>query len=116
MVYCGATAALCALEILANSAGLPKGMVIISIEIPDAITVVTINISDLPRGWNEPVPSASTKDIGTKWVRNATSVVLSVPSAVIPRERNYLMNPLHSDFSKITFNPPEPFVFDPRLK
>jgi RES domain-containing protein len=91
-------------------------MVIVSIEIPDTLTVSMIDVSDLPSGWNESVPSASSQDIGSNWAVAGVSAFLSVPSAVIPAERNYLLNPLHSDFAKIVFSPPEPFVFDPRLK
>jgi RES domain-containing protein len=40
----------------------------------------------------------------------------SVPSFVVPSERNYLLNPNHSAFAGILFGPPEPFRFDPRLK
>jgi RES domain-containing protein len=40
---------------------------------------------------------------------------LSVPSAVVPPERNYLLNPAHRDFTKIRIGKPEPFHFDPRL-
>jgi RES domain-containing protein len=40
---------------------------------------------------------------------------LSVPSAVIPKERNYILNPAHPDFARIVFASPEPFDFDDRL-
>ena len=41
--------------------------------------------------------------------------MLSVPSAVIPRERDYILNPTHPDFARIRFASPEPFYFDDRL-
>lgn len=44
------------------------------------------------------------------------SAVLIVPSAVMPLERNYVLNVLHPDFRKIAFGQSEPFPFDPRLK
>jgi RES domain-containing protein len=34
---------------------------------------------------------------------------------VIPRERNYILNPAHTDFARIQFSSPEPFYFDDRL-
>jgi len=43
------------------------------------------------------------------------SAVLSVPSATVPSERNYLLNPMHLDFSKVTINKAVPFSFDSRL-
>jgi RES domain-containing protein len=39
-----------------------------------------------------------------------------VPSAVIPQELNYLLNPLHPDFKHIRVRNPEAFRFDPRVE
>jgi RES domain-containing protein len=38
-----------------------------------------------------------------------------VPSAVIPNEPNYLLNPTHPEFQRIKIGSPQPFAFDPRL-
>jgi len=113
---CGATASLCALEVLAHSNALPINMVFIEVEIPDSLVVTSLEEADLPSGWNDPVAPNSTKDIGGKWVAGKSSVVLSLPSAVVPQERNYLISPSHPDFSQIKFSAPQPFIFDPRLK
>jgi RES domain-containing protein len=39
-----------------------------------------------------------------------------MPSAIIPSEFNYLLNPQHKDFGKLHIAPPVAFRFDPRLK
>ncbi|MGA3241605.1 MAG: RES domain-containing protein [Bryobacteraceae bacterium] len=57
-----------------------------------------------------------TSDLGTGWVIRAATAVLSVPSVIVPSERNYLLNPAHPDFVRIRFSPPRPFTFDKRLK
>ncbi|MBI5482311.1 MAG: RES family NAD+ phosphorylase [Deltaproteobacteria bacterium] len=41
--------------------------------------------------------------------------MLAVPSAVVPQEWNYLLNPLHPDFGRLKLLPPEPFTIDPRM-
>jgi RES domain-containing protein len=41
--------------------------------------------------------------------------VLSVPSAIVPEERNYLLNPAHPEFSRITIARPAAYRIDPRL-
>jgi RES domain-containing protein len=69
----------------------------------------------LPESWSVHPPGLASKHIGDRWVRSARSAVLSVPSTIIAREANYLLNPAHPDFGKITIRPPEPFAFDPRL-
>ncbi|HXM43415.1 MAG TPA: RES domain-containing protein [Bryobacteraceae bacterium] len=116
MIYCGQTASLAALEVLATSAGLPSNMVIIQAWIPDTMKIKKLQRADLPGDWNSAVPSDSTRDIGTDWAASMETAVLSVPSAVVDREKNYLINPRHRDFGLITFSAPEPFNFDPRLK
>jgi RES domain-containing protein len=116
LVYCGATASLCALEVLANGAVLPKSRVVIAAEIPDSLKIEHLVDSDLPLNWNDEIAPDSTKDFGTKWAATNSSAILSVPSAIVPDERNFLINPLHPDFHKIKFSAPKPFVFDPRLK
>lgn len=40
--------------------------------------------------------------------------MLAVPSAVVPEERSYLVNPTHPDVRHITTEPPRPVVYDPR--
>lgn len=69
----------------------------------------------LPAGWREEMPARATRLLGDAWVRERRSAVLAVPSAIIPEEFNYLLNPAHSDFEKIAIGQAVPFNFDPRL-
>ena len=48
-------------------------------------------------------------------MREARSAILALPSAIIPNEPNFLLNPAHPDFKTISIHKPEPFAFDPRL-
>lgn len=70
----------------------------------------------LPAGWREQRPVSVTAQIGDAWVRERRSVALAVPSALIPEELNYLLNPAHPDFRRVTVGPPTAFTFDPRLR
>jgi RES domain-containing protein len=115
VIYTAATRALCALEVLANTGELADDYVVTPIEVPGDLTVTTLSIDTLPPGWDAAEPANDTRDIGTKWARGFGSAVLAVPSAVIPREWNYILNPLHPDFPGIRFSSPEPFYFDDRL-
>ena len=65
--------------------------------------------------WRHEPPLSETQAVGDVWVRENRSAVLAVPSAIIPEELNFLLNPAHADFKKITIGKPEPFAFDPRL-
>ena len=54
--------------------------------------------------------------IGDEWILAGTSAVLQVPSALVPGESNFLLNPGHQDFARLSFGKPLSFRFDPRLK
>ena len=116
VLYCGATASLCALELLAHSAMLPTDMIVVQARVPKTLSMQTVEESDLPPNWSSPIPSKKTQGLGTDRVRSRATAVLSVPSVIIPSERNYLLNPAHPDFARIRFFPPRPFTFDRRLK
>ena len=57
----------------------------------------------------------ATQDLGDRWVRESRSVVLEVPSVLIPGESNYLINPGHPEFRSVSIGPAEAFAFNPRL-
>ena len=116
MLYCAATASLCALEVLAHSARLPTDMIVVQARIPNNFPIQTVEESDLPPNWSSPMPSEKTRDLGTDWVKSGATAVLSVPSVIVPSERNSLLNPAHPEFARIRFFPPRPFTFDRRLK
>jgi RES domain-containing protein len=69
----------------------------------------------LPDGWRQEPPLPSLQQLGDNWAGMKKSVLLAVPSIIIPNELNYLINPKHPDFSKIEIEPPTDFMFDPRL-
>lgn len=117
LVYTSGSLALAALEFFVNwnRPLAPEPLVAIPADVPDERIVLHLEHRRLPPGWrSHPVPSA-TQQIGAAWVSSQSSAVLSVPSVIIPQERNYLLNPAHADFKKIRIGKPEPFSFDPRM-
>ena len=52
---------------------------------------------------------------GQEWFLQKRSAILSVPSAVIQIERNFVLNPQHSDFAKVAIGPAEKLDLDSRL-
>ena len=81
----------------------------------DEAMLAVLTVSDLPADWRADPPPPSTRAVGDEWVRSKGSAVLRVPSVVVPLESNYVFNPRHPDFSRVTIGPPLPFPFDPRL-
>jgi RES domain-containing protein len=115
IIYASESRALCALEILANKRELAGDYIAIPIEVPDDLRRTVLEVRDLPEHWDAAESTDATRELGTKWTAAVETAILEVPSAVIPRERTYLLNPRHADFVRIRFLAPESFRFDPRL-
>lgn len=71
--------------------------------------------STLPRNWRAEPVAAESQKFGAAWYEGGRTAVLAVPSAIIPEETNYVLNPAHPDFAKIMISKSVRFVFDPRL-
>jgi RES domain-containing protein len=69
----------------------------------------------LPQGWRSSPPSAKTQSVGPAWVARGSSVLLRVPSVIVVHEHNYLINPVHNDFSRLAISGPSPLHIDGRL-
>jgi RES domain-containing protein len=69
----------------------------------------------LPKDWTQEPPPLSLQRVGDNWVKSGASVILGVPSVIIPEELNYLINPRHPYFTKLKIEEPTDFAFDQRL-
>ena len=86
------------------------------IEIPEGLAMTTIKKNKLVDSWQKFENYPYTQALGDSWVSEGKTAVLQVPSAIIPEEYNYLLNPLHKDFKRIHLIAIEPFEFDGRIK
>jgi len=115
-VYTSATKSLALLEILVHlDAGgpLPR-LVAFSFDLDDKL-VERLSAADLPRRWRTSDGLLVTQQIGDAWLAAGRTVALAVPSAVVPEESNYLLNPAHLAYRRLKFGKPVPFLLDPRL-
>jgi len=93
----------------------PMDLVAIPVDISDDFATESVDINTLPRDWRaHPAPPALAR-IGESWFRTSRTAVLQVPSVIIPHERNFVLNPSHRDFERLSIGRSEPFSFDPRL-
>ena len=107
VIYAAEHASLAVLETLIHAGGrkLPP-RVITRIFIPDDLFIETAPWMDMPES----------RTFGDQWMKEGRSAVLRVPSIAVNRmESNYVFNPRHSDFFKITHDASQPFVFDSRF-
>ena len=117
-IYCGQSLALSVLEILVHAVtpderADPRVWFRLTMR---ADACRTVPARRFPRGWDDPVIQPATVALGDEWLRGGRSVALRVPSAVIPGEWNYILNPLHPQFRKLVrWSHPVALKIDGRL-
>ena len=85
------------------------------IYVPDTSSVTQVNLSDLSPSWNQGSDFGDCQSIGSEWFRKKKSLLLKVPSAVIPDEFNVVIHTGHPAFSEVSLIKTLPFSFDKRL-
>lgn len=119
MLYTATSRALACLETFVhlNSGGLPLNRYLVAIEIEDQLwNAARIETSaTLPVGWDAEPASLTSIDLGTAWVKASTSLLLSVPSIIVPEEASILINTRHVDASKVRATMVRKWVYDPRM-
>ena len=115
-VYASSRLSLAALELLVHTDVplVPPDLVAFEIEIPDALDVESVALTDLPKDWRQPWHLAC-RAIGDTWLAEERTAVLRVPSAVVPEEPNYIINPRHRAAKGIQVVGRRRFAFDARL-
>jgi RES domain-containing protein len=106
---------LCVLEMLVNIS-MPESQIkyhLLEIQIPATAIPAVISKKILKANWQD--DEAYTQFMGTEFLKAKQSLLLKIPSAVINEEFNYLINPLHNYFKKVSINNSYPFKFDNRL-
>ena len=115
VVYTAGTGALALLEMLVQDQPLRAEYTVLPVELPPSIEVAHISLDRLPKNWPESGDLEPTRAIGAQWLHEAKTAVLRVPSAVVPSEFNYLLNPAHSKFVRIRIGRVEKLSIDLRL-
>ena len=77
--------------------------------------VLRLPEADLPGDWRDEPAPPSTAELGDSWLDGQSSLVLAVPSAVVPREWSYLLNPDHQDFGRLVAGAKE-VSFEPDVR
>ena len=115
MVYTAQSQSLALLELMVQDDTLRAHYMLIPAELPNNLDETRINTEQLPDNWRTMGARDALRTIGQTWLQSGETAVLNVPSAVVPAERNYLLNPLHPDFARIRFGQPQSLLTDTRL-
>jgi RES domain-containing protein len=118
VIYTSENRALAALEFfvhLSRAVILPD-LRLIAIEVPESVSRKELSVVDLPRGWRAYPAPPELAAIGAAWIRSGESLLLRVPSAVMPPEGNVLINPAHPEMSRLRLLEDIEYTLDQRLK
>lgn len=101
-IYLAGSESLAILEILVhlNSSKTIEGYVLYSVEIDETSTMF-LSVDNLPDNWQEDPAPQETAEIGDDWLAENESVALAVPSTIVTREQNYIINTNHPQFDEI---------------
>ena len=117
IIYTAANRSLAMAEVAVHFsiATLPAGYMMMTLTLPDSLSVSVTEPDTLPAGWNQYPPLKETQQYGDQFIKDGKTCLLKVPSAVTQGDFNFLINPGHPEFRQIKISGYDPFPFDRRL-
>lgn len=115
LVYTAQSQSLALLELLVQDDPLHANYVLIPAYLPVDLPQTRIEAKQLPEHWRTAGEREVLQTLGKNWLQEGNSAVLVVPSAVVPGERNFLLNPAHADFCRIQTGSAQSLQTDTRL-
>lgn len=119
IIYTGSSRALSILELVVHRSAININnsykLLVLKLSISEE-DITEINLNDLPKNWQSIKNYPRLQEIGSNWYKDKKTLILRAPSAIVPKEYNYLINTRHPDFSKkIGIRETEDFLWDDRL-
>ncbi len=116
VVYTSEHLSLAALETLAHAdrQRFARDLVAFEVHVPTDLIAV-LDDADVPEGWRARPDAPAARAVGDAWLAARTHTALSVPSVLVPQERNLLLDPTHPGFTDVRIGAPQAFRFDDRL-
>ncbi len=117
VIYTGHSISLSTLELVAHRSGIvvSKPYKLLEIELQPE-DILELDIKKLPANWQSISAYSHLQEIGSEWYHSEKSLILKVPSAIIPQESNYIINTRHTDFlAKVKLIKTTNFEWDKRL-
>jgi RES domain-containing protein len=119
VVYTASSASLACLETVVHLRAneLPLNRFLVRIEVPDALWQARLSLTpaELPVGWSAIPEGRASLDVGDRWLQDAATALLAVPSVIVPEDFNVLINPRHPDAARIRAAKLRPWFYDGRL-
>ena len=119
LVYTSTSIALACLETVVhlNATGdLPINRYLVRIEVDDASWAsMSVAVPARLVGWDAEPAGKVSLGWGDQWLRGKSSLLASVPSVVVPEERNVLVNPAYPPRAGIKATKLRKWLYDTRL-
>jgi RES domain-containing protein len=95
----------------------PPDLVLVTIEVPDTLSIQDITKENLPANWDARPPIPATAMLGEKWLRESSFIALRVPSVMLPYGKawNLVLNPRHPKFAEAYVTEIVSLPVDPRF-
>lgn len=119
VIYTGSSRSLSTLELIVHRGSVAPRIeykvMVISIADNDNL-IKQVLTSNLPENWRKMSAYPALQTIGSKWYESQETLILKVPSAIIPNEYNFVINTEHPEFSKnVKLVRIEEYFWDARL-
>jgi len=116
VVYTSGTLSLAVLELLVHTDRdlVPGDLRAFEIEV-GSVTPRILDVARLPADWRDIPNHPACRAAGDEWLRQGRHLLLGVPSAIVPEELNYLINPTHTKAARVRTVRARSFSFDKRL-
>ncbi|MCF8238033.1 MAG: RES family NAD+ phosphorylase [Saprospiraceae bacterium] len=115
VIYTATSRSLALVEILVHLPRklIPRDFILQTIRIPSNLSILNVRMDELPPQWQQIPPGPESQRFGSSLI--ADHLLVMMPSAIVPEERNLLINPLLPGFPQIQLIREEPFPVDQRL-
>ena len=92
---------------------IPENFQLLTIEAPEETPLPIVPVEQLPEGWTANL--AATRAVGDAWLRDGKSLLLRVPSVLVPQAFNVLINPMRADAPSLKIISAEKVPLDSRF-
>jgi RES domain-containing protein len=117
LIYCTLNPATALLETLVHieidSEDRPERFQVLRIEGPDSLSIEKVEAGSLSLNWADDM--SITQTTGDRWLGEGRSLLLQVPSVLVPETWNVLVNPQHAEATRLKITATYEHAFDVRL-
>ena len=105
VLYAAPTIAMAVLETAAHidDAGVPQNRFVVRIDVPEKMwrARITLGVDALPVTWTAIPAGRASVGVGSRWIREGASVLLEVPSVIVPEETVVALNATHPEIERL---------------